>query len=93
MADSVSVLQDVGTSGKKTLAILGDGFAAGSVQTVYNNYVRDVVMKQVFAASYYNEDAAAWNIRRVNLESVDSGASTRTWNLNGMGTATIIERI
>jgi hypothetical protein len=83
MADSVTVLQDVGTSGKKTLAILGDGFAAGSDQTVYNNYVRDVVMKMVFAASYYNEDAAAWNIRRVNLESVDSGASTRTWNLNG----------
>lgn len=82
MADSVTVLQDVG-SGGKTLAILGDGFAAGNDQTVYNTYVRDVVMKQVFGSGYYNEDAAAWNIRRVNLESVHSGASTRTWNLNG----------
>ena len=26
---------------------------------------------------------AAWNIRRVNLESATSGASTRTWNLMG----------
>lgn len=83
MADSVTVLQDVGTNGKKTLAILGDGFAAGTDQTTYNDYVRDVVMKQVFGSGYYNEDAGAWNIRRVNLESVHSGASTRTWNLNG----------
>lgn len=90
MADSVTVLQDVGTglfSFKRTLAILGDGFAAGADQTIYNDYVRDVVMKQVFgAASYYNEDAASWNIRRVNLESNDSGASERTWNDAGTPT-------
>jgi IgA Peptidase M64/FG-GAP-like repeat len=83
MADGVTVLQDVGPSGKK-LAILGDGFAAGADQTTYNDYVRDVVMSQVFgAASYYNEDAAAWNIYRVNLDSKHSGASTRTWDLKG----------
>ena len=87
MADSVTVLQDVGTSGgKKTLAILGDGFAAGSDQTTYNNYVRDEVMRGVFVSDAFNEDLAAWNIRRVNLESATSGASTRTWNL--MGTTT-----
>ena len=46
MADSVTILQDVGTSGgKETLAILGDGFASGSDQTTYNNYVRDEVMR------------------------------------------------
>jgi len=82
MADSVTVLQDVGTSGTKTLAILGDGFAAGD-QTAYNNCVRDQVMKGVFQSDAYNEDTAAWNIRRVNLESANSGASTRTWNLMG----------
>jgi hypothetical protein len=83
MADGVTVLQDVGTSGgKKTLAILGDGFAAGSDQTTYNNYVRDQVMP-VFRSDAFNEDVAAWNIRRVNLESMDSGASTRTWDLKG----------
>ena len=48
MADSVTILQDVGTSGgKKTLAILGDGFVAGSDQTTYNNYVRDEMMRGV----------------------------------------------
>jgi hypothetical protein len=83
MADSVTVLQDVGTSGTKTLAILGDGFAAGADQTTYNNYVRDQVMRGVFLSDAFNEDVAAWNIRRVNLESANSGASTRTWNLMG----------
>ncbi|MET0996620.1 MAG: M64 family metallopeptidase [Mycobacterium sp.] len=84
MADSVTVLQDVGTSGgKKTLAILGDGFAAGADQTTYNNYVRDEVMRGVFLSDAFNEDSASWNIRRVNLESANSGASTRTWNLMG----------
>lgn len=83
MVDSVIVLQDVGTSGSKTLAILGDGFAAGADQTTYNNYVRDEVMRDVFMSDAFNEDTAAWNIRRVNLESANSGASTRTWNLMG----------
>jgi hypothetical protein len=84
MADSVTNLQDVGTtSGTKTLAILGDGFAAGADQTTYNNYVRDNVLKKVFLADAYNEDCAAWNILRVNLESANSGASTRTWDLKG----------
>ena len=83
MADTVYVLQNVGTSPKrKTLAILGDGFAAGSDQDIYKKYVRDVVMR-VFASDYFNEDAAAWNIRRINLESVDSGVSTRKWDLHG----------
>jgi len=69
MADSVTNLQDVGTtSGTKTLAILGDGFAAGADQTKYNNYVRDNVLNKVFLADAYNEDCAAWNILRVNLE-------------------------
>ena len=84
MADSATTLQDVGTSGgKKTLAILGDGFAAGADQTTYNNYVRDNVMNGVFLGDAYNEDCAAWNIIRVNLESANSPASTRTWNLQG----------
>lgn len=83
MADSATTLQDVGTSGKKTLAILGDGFAAGADQTTYNNYVSDKVMKGVFLRDAFNEDSAAWNILRVNLESANSGVSTRTWNLKG----------
>jgi hypothetical protein len=83
MADSATTLQDVGSGKKKTLAILGDGFAAGTDQTTYNNYVRDNVMKGVFQSDAFNEDSAAWNIIRVNLESANSPASTRTWNLMG----------
>lgn len=84
MADSATKLQNVGSgSGKKTLAILGDGFAAGADQTTYNNYVRDNVMNGVFLSDAFNEDLASWNIIRVNLESANSPASTRTWNLQG----------
>ncbi|MEX1079526.1 MAG: M64 family metallopeptidase [Homoserinimonas sp.] len=82
MANSRTVLQDVGSSGK-TLAIFGDGFAAGADQTIYNNYVRDEVMRDVFLRDAFNEDISAWNIVRVNLESNNSGASTRNWNLMG----------
>ena len=82
MANSTTVLQDVGP-GAKTLAIFGDGFAAGADQTVYNTYVRDEVMRGVFQSDAFNEDISAWNVIRVNLESRTSGASTRTWNLMG----------
>ena len=83
MTDSATTLQDVGSGKKKTLAILGDGFAAGTDQTTYNNYVRDNVMKGVFQSDAFNEDSHAWNVIRVNLESANSPASTRTWNLMG----------
>src|SRR5690606_13806291 len=82
MANSTTVLQDVGPNAK-TLAVLGDGFAAGADQTIYNNYVRDEVMRGVFLSHAFNEDISAWNSIRVNLESNISGASTRTWNLMG----------
>ena len=79
MADSAIRLEDVGSGGgKKTLAILGDGFAAGADQTTYNNYVRDEVMNGCFLSDAFNEDSASWNIIRVNLESANSPASTRT---------------
>lgn len=87
MADSATTLQDVGSgSSKKTLAILGDGFAAGADQTTYNNYVRDEVMDGVFLSDAFNEDSASWNIIRINLESANSPASTRTWNDQGTPT-------
>ena len=85
MATTSTVLQDVG-SGGKTLAIFGDGFAAGADQTIYNNYVTNEVMSGVFLRDAFNEDVSAWNIIRVNFESKYSGASTRTWN--PMGTPT-----
>ncbi|RNB49924.1 hypothetical protein EDM22_09130 [Agromyces tardus] len=87
MADSATILQDVGIDDpkRKTLAILGDGFDAAG-QAAFNKFVQDKVIDAVFGSGYYNEDSAAWNIIRVNLESKDPAASTRTWNL--MGTPT-----
>ncbi|TYL51164.1 M64 family metallopeptidase [Agromyces mariniharenae] len=84
MADSATILQDVGINNprRKTLAILGDGFDAVG-QAAFNKFVQDEVIDGVFGSGYFNEDSAAWNIIRVNLESKDSVASTRKWNLKG----------
>lgn len=83
MADSMTVLRRAGSPGtKRNLVVLGDGFTAAD-QTAYNTYVENTLMKGVFSRDYFDEDAAAFNIYRVNLESVDSGVSTRTWDLLG----------
>ena len=83
MADSVTVLRAAGPPGaKRNLAILGDGFTAAD-QAAYNTWVDTTVMAGVFAHDYFFEDASAWNIYRVNLESTDSGVSTRTYDEHG----------
>src|SRR5262245_51795857 len=83
MADSVTQLRFAGPTGtKRNLAILGDGFAAGD-QAAYNNWVQTVVLDGVFGHDYFFEDMSAWNIFRVNLESTDSGISTRVYNEMG----------
>ena len=83
MADSVTRLRAAGPAGtKKNLVILGDGFTAAD-QAAYNTWVDTTVMQGVFAHDYFLEDASAWNIYRVNLESADSGVSTRTYDLHG----------
>lgn len=83
MADSMTQVRAAGPVGlKKNLAIIGDGFAAGD-QGVYNTWVNDIVLAGVFGHDYFYEDASAWNIFRVNLESVDSGISTRVYNEQG----------
>ncbi len=83
MADSVTQLRMAGPVGtKRNLAILGDGFAAAD-QAAYNNWVQTTLIDGVFARDYFFEDLSAWNIFRVNLESVDSGISTRVYNEYG----------
>ena len=83
MADSMTVLRRAGPTGtKRNIAVLGDGFAA-SDQAAYNQWVDDTLIKGVFGHDYYSEDASAFNIFRVNLESVDSGASVRTYDEKG----------
>src|SRR5258706_1421754 len=83
MADSMTVLRSAGPPGtKRNIAILGDGFTAAD-QAAYNQWVQTVLIEGVFGHDYYSEDASAYNIYRVNLESVDSGVSTRTYDEHG----------
>jgi hypothetical protein len=84
MADSMTVLRNAGPPGtKRNIVVLGDGFQAGADQTTYNDWVDSTLIKGVFGHDYYSEDASAYNIYRINLESVDSGVSTRTYDEHG----------
>ena len=83
MADSVTQLRKAGPAGvKRNLVVIGDGFAAGD-QSTYNDWVQTTLIDGVFKRDYFFEDASAWNIFRINLESVDSGISTRTYDEHG----------
>src|SRR3954447_5923132 len=83
MADSMTVLRRAGPPGtKRNIAVLGDGFSAAD-QATYNQWVDATLIKGVFGHDYYSEDASAYNIYRINLESVDSGVSTRTYDEKG----------
>jgi hypothetical protein len=86
MADSMTVLRDAGPPGtKRNIAVLGDGFTAAE-QATYNQWVQTTLIDGVFGNDYFSEDASAYNIYRVNLESVDSGVSTRTYDEHGTPT-------
>jgi hypothetical protein len=83
MADSMTVLRYAGPPGtKRNIAVLGDGFTAAD-QSTYNQWVQTTLIEGVFGNDYFSEDASAYNIYRVNLESVDSGVSTRTYDEHG----------
>ncbi len=86
MANSMTQLLKAGTPGaKRDLVIVGDGFAAGGDQTVYNDYVNDTVMQNLFnrQGDYFYEDKQAFNIYRVNLISNDSGVTRHTYDSDG----------
>ena len=83
MADSMTVLRKAGPPGtKRNIVVLGDGFTAAD-QAAYNQWVDTTLIKGVFGHGYYSEDASAYNIYRINLESVDSGVSIRTYDEKG----------
>ena len=69
------LLSSGGTGEKFDLVIIGDGFRAGADQTLFNNYVRDNVIDQVFAEGPLWESMNAFNIYRVNTTSIDSGVT------------------
>jgi hypothetical protein len=79
MPDGMTQILSSGPIGTKVnIAVLGDGFANGADQTIYNNKVNDLLINGLFKNDYYFEDIQAFNIFRVNLISVDSGVGTKT---------------
>ncbi len=71
-----------GDTGRKLdLVIIGDGFQAGADQTTFNNFVQNVIMNQAFMEGPIWESKNAFNIYRVNVNSVDSGVT----QVNNMG--------
>lgn len=83
MADSMTVLRNAGPAGTKiNLVVVGDGFTAAD-QAAFNQWVDEKVIRGVFASDYFSEDASAYNIYRINLESKESGVSTRTYDEHG----------
>ncbi|HEY5856098.1 MAG TPA: M64 family metallopeptidase [Aldersonia sp.] len=83
MADSMTVLRQAGPPGtKRNLVVIGDGFTAAD-QAIYAKHVQTTLIEGVFGRDYFDEDASAFNIYRINLESANSGVSQRQWNLQG----------
>ena len=87
MPDSMTQILASGPPGtKKNIAVLGDGFAAGADQTLYNDKVAELLLDGVFGHDYFYEDAQAFNVFRVNLISSQSPVSTRTYDEKGTPT-------
>ena len=87
MPDSVTQILASGPPGTKlNIAVLGDGFADGADQTVYNDKVDELLMKGVFGHDYFYEDAQGFNIFRVNLISNESPVSVRVYDEHGTPT-------
>jgi IgA peptidase M64/VCBS repeat protein len=85
--DSMTQILASGPPGtKKNIAVLGDGFAGGADQTLYNDKVKELLLDGVFGHDYFYEDAQAFNVYRVNLISNQSPVSTRTYDEKGTPT-------
>lgn len=83
LGDSMTPLMVNGAVGAKiTIAVVGDGFAAQD-QDVYNKAVENLLMSGLFANDFYQANKLAFNVLRVNLVSVDSGVSTKTYDSSG----------
>ena len=84
-----TLMSNGGLGAKLTIVVLGDGFAAED-QDAYNRAVDDLLLDPVsglFAQDFFSRHEKAFNVLRVNLVSVDSGVSTRTYDANGTVTA------
>jgi hypothetical protein len=69
-------------AGKKVVVVMGDGYTSAE-QATYNTQVGDLVTDGMFGHDFFEEMHNAFNVYRLNLNSVQSGVSQRTWDLNG----------
>jgi hypothetical protein len=67
---------------KKTLAVVGDGFAEADLGR-YNSWVRDEVVNGIFGRDLFRDLKGAFNVIRVDLVSIDSGVSQRRYDEKG----------
>jgi hypothetical protein len=81
MPNSMTQILRSGPPGAKiNIAVLGDGFADGADQQVYNSKVQDLLINGIFRHDYYFEDIQAFNVYRVNLISAESGVGQKHYN-------------
>ena len=82
-AQSMTTLLESGHSGQKLdLVIVGDGFQAGAEQNEFNEFVNNVILENAFAEGPLWESMNAFNIHRINTNSVDSGVTQLTVGCN-----------
>ncbi len=67
---------------RKTLVVLGDGYAAGD-QARWRSDVETLVTNGVFGNDFFKEIQNAFNVYRVDLVSVASGVSQRRYDERG----------
>lgn len=89
-AQTVTTLLRNGPNSQKfNLVIIGDGFQAGADQTAYNNFVQNIVVRDLFDDARdgaYREIMGAFNIFRVNADSAQGGITTVDANGNLVNT-------
>jgi hypothetical protein len=84
-AQTTTLMLSSGSTGaKKDLVIIGEGFRAAD-QAAFNNFVTNTVMNQMFTRDVFRDAMNAFNIYRVNVNSVDSGVT----QVNSSGVVTV----
>jgi hypothetical protein len=79
--DCTKIIDNGPDTGRKVIAVMGDGFAAAD-QDAYNTAVNTLITNGVFGNDFFRENHNAFNVYRINLNSVDSGVSQKRYNDN-----------
>ncbi|MFC9433299.1 M64 family metallopeptidase [Nocardia sp. NPDC057030] len=83
IGDSMTTLFQHGPLGAKiTVVVVGDGFGPRD-QEAYNQAVDNLLTNGLFAQDFFKANKSAFNLLRINLVSVDSGISTKTYDASG----------